>query len=180
MTNTVVSGHCRRRKIRCIPSNEPSENKCQNCIRLKKECQFYPVEQNGSNIRKSRSDSRAEPSADEPSISKASASPDQDRPTPSVSDSFDTSYGARTSSSGTWTDTPGIVTSPCKFYPHESAELSTNLFQRDALDPCTPWISRIGLNHRRITSCKASSRNRNHTQQRRQGHTGFRMRTILL
>ncbi|TQS38437.1 hypothetical protein Golomagni_01056 [Golovinomyces magnicellulatus] len=37
------SGHCRRRKIRCIPAL--GDKRCSNCIRLKKECNFYPVDQ---------------------------------------------------------------------------------------------------------------------------------------
>lgn len=37
-------GHCRRRKIRCmVPTDAP--NRCSNCIRLKKECSFHPVDQ---------------------------------------------------------------------------------------------------------------------------------------
>ncbi|KAL7971808.1 hypothetical protein HDV63DRAFT_305226 [Trichoderma sp. SZMC 28014] len=38
------SCHCRRRKIRCIISSE-DQNRCVNCIRLKKECSFHPVDQ---------------------------------------------------------------------------------------------------------------------------------------
>jgi hypothetical protein len=38
-------GHCRRRKIRCIPAPADPQNRCSNCIRLKKECNFYPVDQ---------------------------------------------------------------------------------------------------------------------------------------
>ncbi|KAL5615167.1 hypothetical protein BROUX41_005224 [Berkeleyomyces rouxiae] len=41
---SVACGHCRRRKIRCILSND-SNGRCANCIRLKKECTFYPVDQ---------------------------------------------------------------------------------------------------------------------------------------
>ncbi|OAQ95988.1 hypothetical protein LLEC1_01663 [Akanthomyces lecanii] len=37
-------GHCRRRKIRCIVSPE-MQNRCINCIRLKKDCSFFPVDQ---------------------------------------------------------------------------------------------------------------------------------------
>jgi hypothetical protein len=37
-------GHCRRRKIRCLlPTPEDPQGRCANCIRLKKECNFYPV-----------------------------------------------------------------------------------------------------------------------------------------
>ncbi len=37
-------GHCRRRKIRCVMSPE-IQNRCVNCIRLKKDCSFCPVGQ---------------------------------------------------------------------------------------------------------------------------------------
>lgn len=42
---TGLVGHCRRRKIRCIPAPADPQNRCSNCIRLKKECNFYPVDQ---------------------------------------------------------------------------------------------------------------------------------------
>ena len=41
----MLLGHCRRRKIRCIPEQGDAQNRCANCIRLKKECNFYPVDQ---------------------------------------------------------------------------------------------------------------------------------------
>ncbi|ETS04521.1 hypothetical protein M419DRAFT_53472, partial [Trichoderma reesei RUT C-30] len=41
---SIACGHCRRRKIRCIISTE-DQNRCVNCIRLKKECSFHPVDQ---------------------------------------------------------------------------------------------------------------------------------------
>ena len=41
----LVLGHCRRRKIRCIPAYEDTTGTCQNCIRLKKDCHFFPVDQ---------------------------------------------------------------------------------------------------------------------------------------
>ncbi len=39
------AGHCRRRKIRCVPSPNDVQGRCINCIRLKKECSFFPVDQ---------------------------------------------------------------------------------------------------------------------------------------
>lgn len=42
---TFRPGHCRRRKIRCLVAEDDPQNRCQNCIRLKKECYFYPVDQ---------------------------------------------------------------------------------------------------------------------------------------
>lgn len=41
---SVACGHCRRRKIRCLmPTPEDPQGRCSNCIRLKKDCSFYPV-----------------------------------------------------------------------------------------------------------------------------------------
>lgn len=41
---SIACSHCRRRKIRCIVSSE-IQNRCINCIRLKKDCSFCPVDQ---------------------------------------------------------------------------------------------------------------------------------------
>ncbi|EGX87915.1 C6 finger domain protein, putative [Cordyceps militaris CM01] len=41
---SFTRSHCRRRKIRCIVSSE-IQNRCINCIRLKKDCSFCPVDQ---------------------------------------------------------------------------------------------------------------------------------------
>lgn len=40
-----IAGHCRRRKIRCLLAQGDPQGRCSNCIRLKKECNFYPVDQ---------------------------------------------------------------------------------------------------------------------------------------
>lgn len=40
-----LTAHCRRRKIRCLLAEGDPAQRCQNCIRLKKECVFYPVDQ---------------------------------------------------------------------------------------------------------------------------------------
>ncbi|KAF2749209.1 hypothetical protein M011DRAFT_399049 [Sporormia fimetaria CBS 119925] len=42
---SVACGHCRRRKIRCLVAADDAQGRCTNCIRLKKECNFHPVEQ---------------------------------------------------------------------------------------------------------------------------------------
>jgi Fungal Zn(2)-Cys(6) binuclear cluster domain len=48
----IIPGHCRRRKIRCLlPSPEDPQGRCANCIRLKKECNFYPVTEAGQHER---------------------------------------------------------------------------------------------------------------------------------
>ncbi|KAH9819757.1 GAL4-like Zn(II)2Cys6 (or C6 zinc) binuclear cluster DNA-binding domain [Teratosphaeria destructans] len=41
----ACGAHCRRRKIRCLVAEGDPQSRCQNCIRLKKECVFYPVDQ---------------------------------------------------------------------------------------------------------------------------------------
>ncbi|KAI9711593.1 MAG: hypothetical protein M1820_002158 [Bogoriella megaspora] len=46
---SVACGHCRRRKIRCLLAPEDPQGRCSNCIRLKKECNFYPVDQQAPN-----------------------------------------------------------------------------------------------------------------------------------
>ncbi|PSS27884.1 hypothetical protein M430DRAFT_93507 [Amorphotheca resinae ATCC 22711] len=52
---SVACGHCRRRKIRCIPAPADPQNRCSNCIRLKKACNFYPVDQQPQAENKRRS-----------------------------------------------------------------------------------------------------------------------------
>jgi hypothetical protein len=69
-------GHCRRRKIRCILAPEDMDNRCQNCIRLKKECQFHPVDQqNITAARRGRSGSKAESALNEGEMSASSSEP---------------------------------------------------------------------------------------------------------
>ena len=41
---SVACGHCRRRKIRCVMPDDDPSGRCSNCIRLKKECNFFPVD----------------------------------------------------------------------------------------------------------------------------------------
>lgn len=65
-------GHCRRRKIRCVPSQNDVQGRCINCIRLKKECSFYPVDQQPPLDTRQKSASR---SSVGPKIASASSSP---------------------------------------------------------------------------------------------------------
>ena len=71
-SNPVSKGHCRRRKIRCIPSPADVQGRCVNCIRLKKECSFYPVDQQPPADARQKSASR---SSVGPKIASASSSP---------------------------------------------------------------------------------------------------------
>ncbi|WEW61389.1 hypothetical protein PRK78_006879 [Emydomyces testavorans] len=50
-----------RRKIRCLLASDDTQGRCENCIRLKKECHFYPVDQQPPMEKRSRAGSRAEP-----------------------------------------------------------------------------------------------------------------------
>ncbi|EXJ86526.1 hypothetical protein A1O3_03477 [Capronia epimyces CBS 606.96] len=73
----VACGHCRRRKIRCLPAFDDPVGRCQNCIRLKKDCHFYPVEQpNIGPARRLGSDTKStEGASNEADTSVASSSP---------------------------------------------------------------------------------------------------------
>lgn len=70
-TNVHSKGHCRRRKIRCIASPDVP-NRCVNCIRLKKECSFYPVDQQPGTDTRPKAPSRP---TGGPNASSASSSP---------------------------------------------------------------------------------------------------------
>ena len=54
------SGHCRRRKIRCQPANDDPQQRCANCIKLKKECSFLPVDHPPNAERRPRTGSSTE------------------------------------------------------------------------------------------------------------------------
>lgn len=41
---SVACMHCRRRKIRCVTPDNGTENRCANCIKLKKDCIFTGIE----------------------------------------------------------------------------------------------------------------------------------------
>ncbi|KAK4673298.1 hypothetical protein QC763_110660 [Podospora pseudopauciseta] len=69
---SVACGHCRRRKIRCIPSQNDVQGRCMNCIRLKKDCSFFPVDQQPPPDTRQKSASR---SSVGPKIASASSSP---------------------------------------------------------------------------------------------------------
>ena len=66
-------GHCRRRKIRCLLAPDDPQSRCSNCIRLKKECNFFPVDQQPQVERRPRTGSRAEARSGETSISSSSS-----------------------------------------------------------------------------------------------------------
>ncbi|KAK4153426.1 Halotolerance protein 9 [Chaetomidium leptoderma] len=69
---SVACGHCRRRKIRCVPSQNDVQGRCINCIRLKKECSFFPVDQQPPVDTRQKSGSR---SSVGPKVASASSSP---------------------------------------------------------------------------------------------------------
>ncbi|KAM7184903.1 Halotolerance protein 9 [Rhypophila sp. PSN 637] len=69
---SVACGHCRRRKIRCMPSPNDVQGRCMQCIRLKKECSFYPVDQQPPQDTRQKSASR---SSVGPKLASASSSP---------------------------------------------------------------------------------------------------------
>src|SRR5271155_670565 len=69
------SGHCRRRKIRCVLALDDPTARCSNCIRLKKDCHFYPVDQQPPFAKPTRSGSKADIGINDPETSISSSSP---------------------------------------------------------------------------------------------------------
>jgi Fungal Zn(2)-Cys(6) binuclear cluster domain len=67
-------GNCRRRKIRCLLAPDDAQHRCSNCIRLKKECNFFPVDQQTQPDRRHRATSKAENSLNGISTSTSPAS----------------------------------------------------------------------------------------------------------
>ncbi|KAJ5699132.1 hypothetical protein N7462_001137 [Penicillium macrosclerotiorum] len=67
--------HCRRRKIRCLVAPDDVQGRCENCIRLRKECQFFPVDQQPAVEKKSRPSSRLETGSADHSTTPISSSP---------------------------------------------------------------------------------------------------------
>ncbi|QDS70451.1 hypothetical protein FKW77_009869 [Venturia effusa] len=71
---SVACGHCRRRKIRCLlPSPEDHQGRCTNCIRLKKDCNFYPVDQAGPLEAQAKNSAKKESTLHAPSNSSHSS-----------------------------------------------------------------------------------------------------------
>ena len=56
----MCSVHCRRRKIRCLLAPDDPQNRCSNCIRLKRECNFYAVDQQPPVERRPRTGSKTD------------------------------------------------------------------------------------------------------------------------
>ncbi|BDD61606.1 hypothetical protein MPDQ_004572 [Monascus purpureus] len=57
---SVACVHCRRRKIRCEVAPDDPQGRCVDCIKLRKECKYYPVDQQPPAEKKSRPASRAD------------------------------------------------------------------------------------------------------------------------
>ncbi|KAJ5249240.1 hypothetical protein N7468_000691 [Penicillium chermesinum] len=85
---SVACVHCRRRKIRCLVAPDDAQGRCENCIRLRKECQFFPVDQQPPVEKKSRPNSRLETNPPDPSV----ATPLASSPTTLNPDSVDSFY----------------------------------------------------------------------------------------
>lgn len=84
--------HCRRRKIRCLVAPDDTEGRCENCIRLRKDCQFFPVDQQPPIEKKSRPNSRLET----PSTERSNTTPIASSPTNLMADPAETFYPYQT------------------------------------------------------------------------------------
>lgn len=80
--------HCRRRKIRCLVAADDGQGRCENCIRLRKECQFFPVDQQPPVEKKTRPTSRLET----PATERSTSTPITSSPTNLGADSMEAFY----------------------------------------------------------------------------------------
>lgn len=155
---SIACAHCRRRKIRCLVADADPHGRCQNCIRLKKECVFYPVDQ--QTVIESSSQSAGQPgAASGPSSAVSSSTP----PNLALGSTFE---GSR--------DTEGFPTLPSNApsgYGGVSSELgssvpSTNIhafdqfagrlaqsdpIYRQHMDTQSPWINATGFQYQMTT-----------------------------
>ncbi|KAJ5887412.1 hypothetical protein N7495_007453 [Penicillium taxi] len=72
---SVACVHCRRRKIRCLVAADDTQGRCENCIRLRKECQFFPVDQQPPIEKKARPSSRLETQSSDLATTPVASSP---------------------------------------------------------------------------------------------------------
>lgn len=68
----LLTVHCRRRKIRCLVAADDAQGRCENCIRLRKECHFFPVDQQPPVEKRSRPGSKMENQSTDPSTTSSS------------------------------------------------------------------------------------------------------------
>ncbi|KAK2592871.1 hypothetical protein QQS21_009438 [Conoideocrella luteorostrata] len=128
---SIACSHCRRRKIRCIASPDVP-NRCVNCIRLKKECSFYPVDQQPGPDSRSKVPSRH---AGDPSASSTSSSP-----------AFGTGSPTKTPPAGSRNVIPaaGSQRSKAERFPSDASVspngISTGI-QYTFTNPPTGWVS---------------------------------------
>ncbi|KAJ0131791.1 Uncharacterized protein HZ326_25118 [Fusarium oxysporum f. sp. albedinis] len=59
LRTSVACGHCRRRKISCIRSSSDAQGRCINCIHLRKECIYFPVDQTSPGDSRAKKTSRS-------------------------------------------------------------------------------------------------------------------------
>ncbi|PFH57383.1 hypothetical protein XA68_15144 [Ophiocordyceps unilateralis] len=127
---SIACSHCRRRKIRCIPSPDV-QNRCVNCIRLKKECSFYPVDQQPGT--ESRSRAPARPAAGS-SVASTNSSPAVGTASPGEMASHHGHATASSIAQGSKTQASGD-----EFYPPEVKASQYGFANR----PPTKWMADI-------------------------------------
>ncbi|KAF7183907.1 hypothetical protein CNMCM7691_004329 [Aspergillus felis] len=151
---SVACVHCRRRKIRCLVAADDAQGRCENCIRLRKECQFFPVDQQPPVEKKSRPNSRLESASTDPSTT--SSSPPTMGGGPDHSESFfpyqPMPLDASQDASGFHaTSFPGNPMS--SFVPG-----STDFAAAPALEPSVPWDEYTTISDPQLLSAMAAGK----------------------
>ncbi|EAW08916.1 putative C6 finger domain protein [Aspergillus clavatus NRRL 1] len=130
---SVACVHCRRRKIRCLVAADDAQGRCENCIRLRKECQFFPVDQQPPVERKSRPNSRLESASTDPSTTSSSPPPLGGGP------DHGESYYSYQPMPMAGQDAAGYPTTTFPGHPMSGFVPGSTDFATAPLDPSVPW-----------------------------------------
>lgn len=139
-TSDVTAGlildtvHCRRRKIRCLVAPDDTEGRCENCIRLRKDCQFFPVDQQPPIEKKSRPSSRL----DTPSTERSSTTPIASSPNNLIPDATENFYSYATIPMDT-SSTPDIPTQNVGMVQPNMSFTPADFAGHQQMDPGVSW-----------------------------------------
>ncbi|KAI9053602.1 hypothetical protein LZ554_002556 [Drepanopeziza brunnea f. sp. 'monogermtubi'] len=139
---SVACGHCRRRKIRCIAAPGDAHNRCSNCIRLKKDCQFFAVDAQPPVLESQRRASRTQIGAERASeeSSSPSTSTGQDLGGPQMKRQRTESFSPESTGKGFLPSSlinPAVVTSSRNLEYTQSADHGTTNWMATDLSPST-------------------------------------------
>ncbi|CAI7668331.1 unnamed protein product [Penicillium manginii] len=139
---SVACVHCRRRKIRCLVATDDTQGRCENCIRLRKECQFFPVDQQPPIEKKSRPSSRLESQPGDHSVTTPISSSPTNLNPDSVEAFYPYSPMSINASSGqdmTGFNPAGYPATPMSGFPTDRAMAPGEFSGHPTMETGVPW-----------------------------------------